>query len=256
MMKRIGLWLGWSLLGTVVFGCVSLPPEPATFQEELGRRVRSVWVERKKKDSSPGKLTLEKAIREALKASPELAQIQSRIEAAAQQIRRAEAAFYPRVVFSEEFQVTDNPVLALMHIINQRRLKLGTDFNNPGQQQNISSRIQGEWSLFEGGRRWHQCTAAVHGRDALHFELLAARNRLVSTVTETYYRWLQSLGFIQVAQRALDVARTDERLAKARLRAQTALASELLRLKTRTAEAHHQLVLARTAALRLRAALE
>jgi outer membrane protein TolC len=105
------------------------------------------------------------------------------------------------VIFTEGFNVTDNPVFALMNIINQRQLEVGTDFNHPGQKQNFSSRIQGEWSLFEGGSRWHDRKAADYQMRSVEAELLAARNRLVATVTETYYRWLQALDFIAVSGR-------------------------------------------------------
>jgi outer membrane protein len=85
---------------------------------------------------------------------------------------------------------------------------------------------------------------------------LAARNRLVATVTETYYRWLQALDFIHVAEAALEAAHTDEQLGEARLAAEIALPSEVLRLKTQTAEQHGNLVTAKTSARRLQAALE
>jgi outer membrane protein TolC len=207
-------------------------------------------------DPPNGPLTLSRAIEEAISVSPELEQIQRRIEAADQLVRQAEAAFFPRLIFSEGFQVTDNPVLSLMHIINQRRLKVGTDFNDPGRQQDIRSSVTGSWSVFEGGVRLRRRLAAIHSMEARKAELLAARNRLIATVSETYYRWLQARGFIAVAQDAVNAALTNERIAQARVEAQTALRSELMRLKSRTAEARQNLVTSRTAAQRLKAALE
>lgn len=201
-------------------------------------------------------LTVDQAIREALAASPELEQIRRRLDAAGEQVHQAEAAFYPRVVFTEDFNVTDNPVFALMNIINQRQLEVGTDFNHPGQKQNFSSRIQGDLSIFEGGSRWFDHQAAGNQRRSVEAELLAARNRLVATVTETYYRWLQALDFIHVAEAALEASRTDEQVGEARLKAEMALPSEVLRLKTQTAEQRGNLVTAQTGARRLQAALE
>lgn len=101
-------------------------------------------------------------------------------------------SFNPRVIFTEGFNVTDNPVMALMNIINQRQITAETNFNNPGQNQNFSSLIQGEWTVFEGGRRWYDRQAAVCNRQSVEADLFAARNRPVTTVTETYYRWLQA----------------------------------------------------------------
>jgi outer membrane protein TolC len=201
-------------------------------------------------------LTVDRAVQEALCASPELEQIRQRMQAAGEQVRQADAAFYPRVVFTEGFNVTDNPVLAFMNVLNQRQLEINSDFNHPGQKQNASSRIAGEWSVFEGGSRWFGRSAVVNQQQSVEAELLAARNRLMATVTETYYRWLQALDFIHVADAALESARTDEQLGESRVKAEVALPSEVLRLKTQTAEQHGNLVAARTSAGRLQAALE
>ncbi len=207
-------------------------------------------------DTRTGLLTVDRAIEEALRASPELEQIQQRIGAASEQVLQAEAAFYPRLVLSEDFNSTNNPVYALMNLINQRRFSPNIDFNHPGQQQDLASRINGEWIIFQGGSRWYDRQAALGQRSSTKAELQAGRNRLVAKVTETYYRWLNGLGFVGVAERALDAAKTDERLGEARIRAEMALPSEILRLKVRTSEAHDHLVTARTGARKLQAGLE
>lgn len=203
-----------------------------------------------------GRLSLDLAIDEALRASPDLAQIHARMDAAAQQVRQAEAAFYPRVVFSEEFNITNNPVFAAMNIINQRRLLPSTDFNNPGEQQNFLTRFQGEWVLFQGGSRYFDRGAAVQQKKAVSSELQGARNQLVARVTEVYYRWLQTLSFIGVAEKAHESAMTDERIGAARLKVEAALPSDLARLKARTAEMEGNLVSARTGARKVQAAME
>ena len=201
-------------------------------------------------------LTLEKAVEEAVKASPELDQMERRMEAASQQIKQVEAVLYPRILVSEDYNVTDNPVYALMHIINQRRLEPTVNFNDPGRQQDFSTRIQGQWSLFEGGSRWYDRKAAMNQHHSTEAELMAARNRLVSKVAETYYQWLQALNFIGVAEETLESARTDERLGEARLQVEMALPSDIARLKARTAEVEGNLVMAKSNARRLQAALE
>ncbi len=204
----------------------------------------------------PGSLTVDRAIEEALRVSPELEQIQQRIGAAAEQVKQAEASFYPRLVLSEDFNVTDNPVYAIMDMINQRRFTPTINFNDPGQAQNAASRIQAEWVLFQGGSRWYDRKAALGQHSSIKAELQAGRNRLVAKVTETYYRWLNGLCFIGVAERVLDAAKTDERLGEARIRAEVALPSEMLRLKVRTSEARDHLVAARTGARKLQAGIE
>jgi outer membrane protein len=201
-------------------------------------------------------LTVERAVEEALTASPELDQIAARMQAADELVRQAESNFYPRLVLSEDYSTTDNPVYGMMDIINQRRLTPNTNFNFPGTQQNWSSQIQGQWMLFDAGTRLHTRNAAEQNRQATGSQLAAARNQMVAAVIQTYYQWMQAMSFIEVAQRAMDSARTDEKMAQARLDAQVALKSELYQLQTASAEAEGKLVSARISAARLQAAME
>ncbi|MHC1743321.1 MAG: TolC family protein [Syntrophobacteraceae bacterium] len=270
MRRGIVFCLGLAALG--FWGCASDGKSP---EETVARMALDVPREDSSPDWNPppvphdpdpppaaqepavtGRLGLDQAIDEALRASPDLAQIGARIDAATQQVRQAEAAFYPRIVFSEEFNITNNPVFAAMNIINQRRLLASTDFNNPGEQQNFMTRFQGEWVLFQGGSRFYDRGAAVQQKKAVASELQGARNQLVARVTEVYYRWLQALSFIGVAEKAHESAKTDERIGAARLRVEAALPSDLARLKARTAEMEGNLVSARTGARKVQAAME
>ncbi len=203
-----------------------------------------------------GTLTLDRAVDEALAASPELEQIRQRIDAATEQIRQVEASFYPRVVLAEEFNRTDNAVLAFMDILNQRRLRLNTDFNHPGVQQDAASQVQAEWAFFEGGSSWYKRKAALGQRRSVEGELAAARNRLAAAVSEAYYRWLHALAYSSVVEHAFESAKTNEELGEARLNARTVLPSEVLRLKTQTAEARSDLLSAHTGVRKLQASLE
>ena len=221
-------------------------------------RILKQWQAKAKetREAQPGPLTVERAIEDALAASPELEQIRQRLSAAAEQVRQADSTFYPRLVVSEDYNITNNPVFALMDIINQRRFQPNIDFNNPGTQQNFGTGIRGEWSLFEGGRNWYDRKAALAQQRSVGADLQAARNQMVAKVTEVYYQWLQALAFIGVAEKALESAQTDERLGEARVRTETALPSEVLRLRARRAEAHGNLVTAQTNARKLQAGLE
>ena len=207
-------------------------------------------------DRTRGPLTVDRAVEEALKASPELNQVRQRLAAAGEQVRQVESTFYPRLALAEEYNSTDNPVYALMNIINQRRFRTTIDFNNPGIQQNFSSGIRAEWSIFEGGSRMHDLKAAGWNRSSAEAELASARNQLVARVTETYYRWLQAISSVKVAERVLESAAMDEKLGEARAKVEMALPSEVLRLKARTAEMRSDLLSARTACRRLQAAME
>jgi len=252
----------WGLMIALAFsGCASdrttlTDKHPPLSEKKLLKHWQHVSKEPTISPSSSGALTVDRVISEALRASPELEQIRQRIQAAAEQVRQADASFYPRLVASERFNSTNNPVYALMNIINQRRLRSDVNFNDPGSQQDFATRIRADWSLFEGGSRYYGRQAAAGFEESLKAELMAARNQMVAKVVETYYHWLQAMGFIGVAQKALASADTDVRLAEARLKAEMALPSEIMRLKAHRAEMHGNLVTARTGARRLQAALE
>ena len=219
------------------FGCTSRHAIPRDEQPPLPEKtLLKHWQHvSEKSHSSPsphqGPLTVDQVISEALRASPELEQIRQRIEAASEQILQADASFYPRLVVSERYNTTNNPVYALMNIINQRRLQSDVNFNNPGTQQDFATRIRADLSLFEGGSRYYQQQAAVHYKDSVQAELMAARNQMVAQVVEIYYHWVQALGFIGVAQKGLESADKDVDLAEARYKAEMALPSEIMRLK-------------------------
>lgn len=203
-----------------------------------------------------GVLTVDRAIAEALAASPQLDQMANRVAAAREQVKLAEAAFYPRLVLSSDYSRTDNPVYAMMAIINQRRLDPTTNFNDPGEQSNVSTQLQAQWSVFDGGRSYYNRQAASSQELGAKAALAAERNQLVATVSQVYYQWLQARTFIAVAEQALNSARTNEEAARVRVENQVSLESDLLRLRAARAEAEGQLLTARSSAGKLQAALE
>lgn len=203
-----------------------------------------------------GVLTVDRAITEALVASPQLEQMASRLAAAQEQVKLAEAAFYPRVILSNDYTRTDNPVYAMMAVINQRRLDPTINFNDPGEQSNLSTQLQAQWSVFNGGQSYYSRRAAGSQELGARAALAAERNQLVATVSQIYYQWLQARTFIAVARQALNSARTNEQLAQVRVDAQVSLESDLLRLKAARAEAEGQLLSAQSSASKLQAALE
>ncbi|MCF7958233.1 MAG: TolC family protein [Phycisphaerae bacterium] len=242
-------------------GCDNPSAKERQSKRLTAEKIGVIWHEKSvlAKEADPnsgGMLTLERAIRQALSASPALSQVRYRIEAAGQQVLQAEAAFYPRLVLSQDFNATDNPVYGMMHIINQRRLQGGTNFNSPGWQHNYGTLLKTDVTLFDAGTRSYGRDAALSQRRAQESELQVARNQLVGSVIGTYYRWLQAMGFTEVAERALAQANTNEKLGQARVEAQRALPSELLRLKSRTAQSQSNLVSAKMSTRRFQAALE
>jgi outer membrane protein TolC len=248
----IGLLAG--VLATVGAGCHG--PQAEISSTAAGLRTN---VTRQVQASAPHSLdvlTIDRAIAETLAASPQLDQMANRVAAAREQVKLAEAAFYPRLVLSSDYSRTDNPVYALMAIINQRRLDPSTNFNDPGEQSNLSTQLQAQWTAFDGGRSYYSRQAAGSQEFGAKAALAAERNQLVATVSQVYYQWLQARTFTGVAQQALNSARINEQLAQVRVDNQVSLESDVLRLKAARAEAEGQLLSAEGSANKLQAALE
>jgi outer membrane protein len=248
----------WALLAVigVVSGCDS-----ATQREVQNPRaqIKSTVMQRRlppSTESAPGRLTVEQAVTEALTASPELGQIQARIQAADELVNQAKSGFYPSLVLAADYSQTDNPMYAMMYLVNQQRLPATANFNDFGRQHDLSSQLQGQWTVFDWDVRQHGQRAAEGQREATEAELSAGRNQMAATVIQTYYQWLQALSFVTVAGQSLESAQTDEKLGQSRVDAEVALSSEVLRLKTATAEAEGRQVTARASAHRLQAAME
>jgi outer membrane protein len=253
--RRAGtIGLPAAVLMTMVAGC----QEPQTDVSSTAAKLRASVTKRVEAPApqSPGVLTADRAIAEALAASPQLDQMASRVAAATEQVKMAEAGFYPRLVLLNDYTKTDNPVYAMMAIINQRRLDPTINFNDPGAQSNFSTQLQAQWSVFDGGRSYYNRQAAASQELGARATLAAERNQLVATVSQVYYQWLQARNFIAVAQQALNSARTNEQSAEVRVAAQVSLESDLLRLKAARAEAEGQLLSAQSSASKLQAAME
>lgn len=248
--------MGLPAVVLLIVGAGCQGPEADVASTAAGLRTRVTRQVQAPAPQPRGVLTVDRAIAEALTASPLLDQMANRVAAAREQVKLAEAAFYPRLVLSSDYTRTDNPVYAMMAIINQRRLSPSTNFNDPGAQTNLSTQLQAQWSVFDGGQSYYNHQAAGSQELGARAASAAERNQLVATVSQVYYQWLQARTFIAVAQQAVSSARTNEQLAQVRVEAQVSLESDVLRLKAARAEAEGQLLSAQSSASKLQAALE
>ncbi|MEW6741368.1 MAG: TolC family protein [Planctomycetota bacterium] len=210
------------------------------------------------RESSLGRpqLTLKGAIEGALAASPELEQLERRIEAASEQVAAAAAAYWPQLTISESYNLTDNPVYALMNIINRKDLTPTTDFNDPGSEQDFQTKLAASWHLFDGGERGAREAGAKAARAGERAQWQAARDRLVLAATRVYFGFHRMRSIERVAETAVIAAERDLELGRARFVAGSALKSDFLRLDTRLAESRQELVSARVATRKMLAALE
>lgn len=202
-----------------------------------------------------GAITLEECVVRALESSPDLAAAEARVEAARAQIRAAESAYYPSLSLGANYTATDNPVMAFMSVLNQRRLTFEDDFNDPDTTENANAQVGATWRLYDGGQRSQGRRAARMREELRCGEADAARNELVYQVHRAYFGVLQAREFVHIQQAAVESLETSSRIARDRLEAGAVVRTDVLNIEVRLAEAREALARARNRETLARSAL-
>lgn len=184
-----------------------------------------------------GAVTLDACIRAALDHNPGLEAAEARVAAARTAIRQAESALYPLVSASSTYGRTDNPPQAFMMILNQRRFDMQTDFNNPGDTENLNLQLSARYRVLDGGQRGLARRMAGAGAEASAHALDAARNDLLYQVARGYYGVLQAAEFVNVRDASIRSLEENLRAARERLAAGSAVKTDVLNLEVELARA-------------------
>jgi len=187
-------------------------------------------------------LSLQEAIAIARTNNPDILITAARIEKAKAMLDQAKAPFYPYVGVYTEYLQGDAPSAYLFKTIDQRQLAPNTDFNNPGWFENYETGVRAGINLYNGGRDNLQKKIAETEITVSDFDRQGIENRLVATVTSTYYNALAARAFIQTAQDSVDTVETQLRIMNVRFQAGGALKSDILSLEVRLAQAREHLV--------------
>jgi outer membrane protein len=182
-------------------------------------------------------LTLERAINLALERNPDLQIANERIAQAEAAIGESLAAFYPQIKARLSYRYSDNPAEAFGMIVAQRRFSFGQNINNPGGTTDFRPEVQATWSLYRGGRDYHQNQAAGLGKEISELELSAIRNNLIHGIADGLYTLLIAKENQAIAQRAALAVQSELADARKRQAAGTVLKADVLSLEARLAEA-------------------
>ncbi len=193
--------------------------------------------------SGPG-ITLSAVIQTALEANPDLRSAEERIRIADATLIKARADFYPKLTLTEAVVDTNIAGLAFFLEVNQRRLSLSQNFNNPGFVGNISTLLTLQYKLYTGGRRTAEALSAAEQRRAAAFALDATRNEMVYRVAEAYYRLLQTREIVKSRSAAVDQVKRHLTFVQSRYDNGTAVRSDVLTVDVRLAEAREGLITA------------
>lgn len=181
--------------------------------------------------------TLERCVREALAASPDVEAAARRIDGAAAARREARSAFLPQISAVGSWSRTDNPPQAFFMSLNQRQASMERDFNNPADTENFRKSLVGKILLLDGGQRSLNVAMASLGIEAATEMRKAVQNELIHAVTAAFYGALQAREFIRVQDEAIASINESIRAARERIRAGSAVQTDVLNLEVKLAQA-------------------
>ncbi|MBC8875678.1 MAG: TolC family protein [Planctomycetes bacterium] len=187
-------------------------------------------------------LTLAEVINLAIAANPDTTAAVEQLAIADATLARARAEFYPKLGISEQYGVTNNPVAAFSFQLNQGRLSLAQDFNNPRTIDDFHTQLRLEHRVYAGEQRRHGLHAAQAGVSAAAWNLESVHNQLVFRVAEAYYRLLQARDLVKVRQQAVQQVSQHLDIVQSRFRNETAVKSDVLTVEVRLAEVREALI--------------
>jgi outer membrane protein TolC len=191
------------------------------------------------------RLTLDEAVKTALKNNHELQAQRNAHAAKGAEIGVARSFLLPRISLEERYMRTAGPAYAFMTKLNQQRIEFA-DFapdtlNHPAAVNDFQTAVTVEQPLFGKkagiGLEMSKMEAAA-SEEALH-----RKKEEVAFKVVQYYLMVSTAGaYIQVAEKSLEDAQEHQRLAEVRYAAGLGLYSDTLRAATAVAEARQRLV--------------
>jgi outer membrane protein len=195
--------------------------------------------------ASGERITLDEAVRMALKNNHELQAQRNAHAAKGAEIGIARSSLLPKVSLEERYLRTAGPAYAFMTKLNQERIEFA-DFapdtlNHPGPINDFQTAVTFEQPLFVKkagiGLEMSKMEASA-SEEALH-----RKKEEVAFKVVQYYLMVSTTGaYAQVAEKSVEDAQEHQRLAEVRYAAGLGLYSDTLRAATAVAEARQRLV--------------
>jgi outer membrane protein len=155
-------------------------------------------------------ISLQEALRMAREKNPTLAAAREANNAAAEDVKKARAAFLPEAGFYTGFQGTNQPVSAFGMKLNQGIIET-RDFdprllNHPEGIENFQLGFRFRQPLFTGGRTHWAYRAAKLGNDAAARETLDTENRVLFEVVKAYLEALHARQEVKLLEESVRLA--------------------------------------------------
>jgi len=189
-------------------------------------------------------LTLEEAVRIALKQHPSIQAAAAQVEAAQARIEQARSGYLPKVNYQESFARSNNPVFVFSSLLTQRQFTVENfeigRLNRPDFLNNFQSLVSVEQTVYDAGRTRSQSRAAELGKNVAAEQQRAAEMHVILGVARAYYGALLAAESLKVAEEALRSAEADLERAEAIRAAGMATDADVLSIRVHLAAVREQ----------------
>jgi len=142
--------------------------------------------------AQPKAWTLEAALSEALRNSPDARIAQERLAASKAVVELADSAVYPKLSAGAGYMQTDNPMQSFGNILNERSYSPSIDFNDPGQTDAFNTGLYLKYDLYTGGATSARRAGARSMDESSQYDRDAVYSALSEEVARAYFSIVQS----------------------------------------------------------------
>lgn len=205
-------------------------------------------------------ISLREAVRVALESHPGLRASRAEASAASASVVASRAPLLPRVSVAATATRGDDPVYVFGTKLRQERFTT-SDFaldtlNTPPPIDNIASRAEASWTLFDSLAGWRSLELSRHLERAAGQNLRRTEQVVVLKVVEAYVGVLLAREMVETTGKALETARSFLESSRARADAGLGVPSDLLSAQVRCAQREQESVQARSDLFTARARLD
>lgn len=141
--------------------------------------------------SAQESLTLKDAIRVALKQSPDVKAAQACVDAAHAGLALARTQYLPQINFTEDMSRGNDPVFVFGSRLRQQQFTQAdfalNSLNKPDPLGNFSTRVSGNWLLFDSLRT----QKSIHGADMMNKSATSSAEAVIKRSCSTLFRLIK-----------------------------------------------------------------
>ncbi|MDY0131563.1 MAG: TolC family protein [Desulforegulaceae bacterium] len=188
------------------------------------------------------KLSLKEAIETALKNNPDVQKALYDTKSYIAEYDNAVSGFMPEISAYVEYLHGDSPSSYLFKAIDQRKLPLDANFNDPGSFDNFETGISAKMRLFNGNRTFNSKKMAKEGVVAGELMENEIKNSLIYLVISVWYDILNANDMVKIANESATAIEEQVRIAGIKFKGGSVLESDLLSLRARFLAAKENLM--------------